>query len=45
LLLAVIPGLLFPLKDEMNIMNALELASANQDIIPFTKFLASRKNL
>ncbi len=37
----VILGSSFPLKNGMNIMNTIELASVDQDIIPFTKFLAS----
>ena len=39
------PWIIIPVERRNEYMNALELASVNQDIIPFSKFLASLKNL
>lgn len=33
--------IVIPVEKRNEYMNALEMASVNQDIIPFTKFLAS----
>jgi Fic family protein len=38
------PWIIIPVERRNEYMNALELASVNQDIIPFTKFLASLRN-